>query len=60
MSDMSHEELLEKLGELGVFKKDAKSGSVQLPRDVQAEEFEYVRKTKQLMQQMEGLLQVQI
>ena len=60
MSDMSHEELLEKLRELGIFKKGEKSAKVKLARDVTAEEFEYVQKTKQLMTQMEGLLQAQV
>tara|TARA_X000000950_G_C13913238_1_gene659824 strand:+ start:2658 stop:2909 length:252 start_codon:yes stop_codon:yes gene_type:complete len=60
MSDMSHEELLEKLRELGIFKKGQNSAKVKLPRDVKAEEFEYIQKTKQLMTQMEGLLHAQV
>lgn len=63
MSDeqpMSHAELLKKLQELGVFKKGQTSSEVNIPRDIQADEIGYIRKGKELLQQVEGLLEVQI
>lgn len=63
MSDekpMTHEELLEKLQEMGVFKKGQTSGKINIPRDIKGEEIEYVRKGKELISQVEGLLKVQI
>ena len=57
---MTHQELLEKLQEMGVFKKGQTSGQVNIPRDIRADEIEYVQKGKELMEQVEGLLQVQI
>ena len=57
---MSHEELLEKLREMGVFKKGQKSGEVNIPRDIRGDEIEYVRKGKQMIQQVESLLEMQI
>lgn len=63
MSDekpMTHEELLEKLQEMGVFKKGQTSGKVNIPRDIQGDEIDYIRKGKELISQVEGLLKVQI
>ena len=63
MSDeqpMSHEELLEKLREMGVFKKGQKSGEVNIPRDIRGDEIEYIQKGKQMIQQVGSLLEMQI
>lgn len=57
---MSHEELMQKLQEMGVFKAGQTSGKVDIPRDIKGEDIEYLRKGKALMEQVEGLLKVQI
>ena len=57
---MSHEELMQKLQEMGVFKAGQTSGKVDIPHDIKGEDIEYLRKGKALMEQVEGLLKVQI
>ena len=57
---MSLDELRKKLAELGVLKEGEASAKVDIPRDITADELEYVQRVKAMMTEVESLLEYQI
>ena len=62
MSDekMILDELRKKLIEMGVLKEGEDNARVEIPRDIRAEELGYIKQVKELMVQVESLLEHQI
>tara|TARA_Y100000593_G_scaffold68383_1_gene125666 strand:+ start:343 stop:603 length:261 start_codon:yes stop_codon:yes gene_type:complete len=57
---MTLEELREELIKLGVLKEGETNAQVDIPRDIRAEELGYIKKSKDLMVQVESLLKHQV
>tara|TARA_B100001057_G_scaffold487033_1_gene569121 strand:- start:530 stop:793 length:264 start_codon:yes stop_codon:yes gene_type:complete len=57
---MTLEELREKLKELGVLKDGETNAEVNIPRDIHANELDYVKRVSAMMTEVESLLEHQV
>ena len=57
---MTVEELREKLKELGVLKDGETNAEVNIPRDIHANELDYVKRVSAMMTEVESLLEHQV
>ena len=57
---MTLEELREKLKELGVLKDGETNAEVNIPRDIRANELDYVKRVSAMMTEVESLLEHQV